>query len=66
MSSEQKYRVGDLVKVKRPSLREHGMEGSVTYSDPTINWYAVDFKVGPPWRGRFRGGDLVPLSGEGE
>lgn len=52
---------GSKVRVNKPTWREHGVIGTLTWYDPDTKWYWVELDRGPPWRGRYEAEELAPI-----
>lgn len=54
-----RYIEGDPVQIDKPTLREHGVTGTVKSYDAETKWYWVELDQGPPWRGNYEHSELV-------
>lgn len=55
---DARYKDGDAVRINKPTLREHGVTGTVKSYDEETQWYWVELDKGPPWRGKYEHGEL--------
>lgn len=60
---EKQYHDDDKVKINKPTLREHGITGTVKSYDQETQWYWVELDQGPPWRGRYEASELEIING---
>lgn len=56
----RKYQDGEKVCINKPTVREHGVTGTVTYYNPDTQWYSVELDNGPPFRGKYEEEELTP------
>lgn len=56
---------GDKVRINKPTLREHGVTGTVKSYDTDTKWYWVELDNGPPWRGKYEHSELETLAEKG-
>lgn len=56
---QERYNDGDVVRINKPTLREHGVTGTVKSYDEATQWYWVELEQGPPWRGKYEHSELV-------
>jgi hypothetical protein len=59
---QDRHNDGDAVRIKKPTLREHGATGTVKSYDDTTQWYWVELDQGPPWRGMYKHAELERLN----
>lgn len=55
---QTRYNDGDTVRINKPTLREHGVTGTVKSYDDATQWYWVELDKGPPWRGKYEHSEL--------
>ena len=60
---QNRYNDGETVRINKPTLREHGVTGTVKSYDAATQWYWVDLDQGPPWRGKYEHAELVTPNG---
>lgn len=52
------YTRGERVQINKPTLREHGVAGTVRSYDADTQLYWVELDNGPPWRGNYEWSEL--------
>lgn len=54
----ENFKIEEKVRINKPALQEHGLEGTVRDYNEETRWYFVELDNGPPWRGHYNHNEL--------